>query len=282
MKLNQNVLSPYNNFNKVDATTVICKDANNTIQTAEYLLDYYLRNSLMPTGDNIDSQLRYLDRKIEATRKTVSSWESYRISAVATSEEELRQKLGVLQPNTGLVVNSLESASVTVNNQSYARGDIIFKDINNQQHHIPSYSGGYYYPTALDEQCNDENEPTGSYILSYAYATSAPASLTAESQIPTLRQDPLNTPSEQIQINFTPATESGAYGCREAVSRNNSMQAEVTIFDTMQPIVAWYLTTDSSTGKGERVYFDEEYAIIDDHIQCRNETSFESLWVEVR
>ena len=72
MKLNQNVLSPYNNFNKIDATTVECKDANGTIATAEYLLDYYLRNSSMPGGD-IDLKLHYLDCKIEATRKTISS-----------------------------------------------------------------------------------------------------------------------------------------------------------------------------------------------------------------
>ena len=170
----------------------------------------------------------------------------------------MRQKLGSLQPNTGLVVNSLESASVTVNNQSYARGDIIFKDINNQQHHIASYSGGYYYPAAIKPVENEDDNnaveddtestsssldintvtPTGSYILSYVYATSAPASLEEESPIPTLGESLLTTPSEKIQINFTPASESGAYGCREAVSRNQNMQTEVTIFDEMQPIVA--------------------------------------------
>lgn len=73
MKLNQNVLSPYNNFNKVDATMVACIDAQNTMQTAEFLLDYYLRNSSMPSDDSMDNKLRYLDRKIEATRKTISS-----------------------------------------------------------------------------------------------------------------------------------------------------------------------------------------------------------------
>ena len=238
MKLNQNVLSPYNNFNKIDATTIECKDANGTIATAEYLLDYYLRNSSMPTGDDMDSKLRYLDRKIEATRKTISSWESYRISAVAAGEEELRQKLGTLQPNTGLVINSLESASININNQSYSRGDIIFKDLNNQQHHVPSYSGGYYYPSALEEQLNTDQEPTGSYILSYAYATSTPASLAPENSGPTLTAIPLGSPSEKIQINFTPATVSGSYGCRETISKGDGLSDGIPVIQSMQPVVA--------------------------------------------
>lgn len=277
MKLNQNVLSPYNNFNKVDATTiqVPVSNANDTqLYAAEYLLDYYLRRSRMPDKD-IDSKLHYLDRKIEATRKTISSWESYRISAVATGEEELRQKLGSLQPNTGLVINSLESASVTVNNQSYSRGDIIFKDINNQQHHIPSYSGGYYYPTAI---IPSTGENSGSYILSYAYATSAPTIDSNDS----LSGSPLEAPAQTINITFTPATESGSYGYRGVISMNSSLPEGIELFDDMQPVVAWYLTTDKTSSKGERVYFDEEYTITDGTIQCRNDTSFESLWVEVR
>lgn len=315
MKLNQNILSPYNNFNKIDITSIevafpdklethaqpVTEADQTKLYLAEYLLDYYLRNSSMPAGDNTDNKLRYLDCKIEATRKTVSSWESYRISAVATGEEELRQKLGALQPNTGLVVNSLESASVTVNNQSYARGDIIFKDINNQQHHIPSYSGGYYYPSAIDPVMKENDNSvakdgtetasnaldadtstfTGSYILSYTYATSAPTSLAAENPIPTLSKDTLSTPSEKIQVNFTPVTESGSYGYRGTVSKGNSLQEDMTVISTMQPVVAWYITTDS--GKGERVYFDVEYSINDENeIECTNTTSFTSLWVEVR
>ena len=274
MKLNQNVLSPYNNFNKVDATMVACIDAQNTMQTAEFLLDYYLRNSSMPSDDSMDNKLRYLDRKIEATRKTISSWESYRISAVAAGEEELRQQLGALQPTTGLVINSLESATININNQSYARGDIIFKDINNQQHHIPSYSGGYYYPTTI--------EPTGanssSYILSYTYATSAPATKSSSN----LSSIALNAPAETIMLTFSPATTSGSYGHREAIKTNSGLQEGIEMIEDMQPVVAWYLTTNETSGKGERVYFDEEYTITDDVIQCYNRTSFESLWVEVR
>jgi hypothetical protein len=233
----------------------------------------------MPAGDNTDNKLRYLDCKIEATRKTVSSWESYRISAVATGEDELRQKLGALQPNTGLVVNSLESASVTVNNQSYARGDIIFKDINNQHHHIPSYSGGYYYPTALEEQLNTNQEPTGSYILSYVYATSAPE---ADSEAD-LSDSVLDGPAATIRLPFTPVTESGSYGYRGTVSKGKSLQEDMTVISTMQPVVAWYLTTDNTSGKGERVYFDIEYSITTEgKIECKNTTDFTSLWVEVR
>lgn len=315
MKLNQNILSPYNNFNKIDITSIevafpdklethaqpVTEADQTKLYLAEYLLDYYLRNSSMPAGDNTDNKLRYLDCKIEATRKTVSSWESYRISAVATGEEELRQKLGALQPNTGLVVNSLESASVTVNNQSYARGDIIFKDINNQQHHIPSYSGGYYYPSAIDPVMKENDNSvakdgtetasnaldadtstfTGSYILSYTYATSAPTSLAAESPIPTLSKDTLRTPSEKIQVNFTPVTESGSYGYRGTVSKGKFLQ-DITVISNMQPVVAWYLTTDNTSGHGERIYFDEEYIIDDGKIKCCNNTDFASLYVEVR
>ena len=274
MKLNQNVLSPYNNFNKIDATTVECKDATGTIATAEYLLDYYLRNSSMPTGDDMDSKLRYLDRKIEATRKTISSWESYRISAVAAGEEELRQKLGTLQPNTGLVINSLESASININNQSYSRGDIVFKDINNQQHHVPSYSGGYYYPTALEPT----GENSGSYILSYTYATSAPATQSNAN----LSSISLDAPAETINITFAPVTQPGSYGHHEVVDANSGLQEGLDLITDMQPVVAWYLTLDETSGKGERIYFDEEYTIMDDKIQCYNNTSFESLYVEVR
>lgn len=87
MKLNQNILSPYNNFNKIDITSIevalpdklethaqpVTEADQTKLYLAEYLLDYYLRNSSMPAGDNTDNKLRYLDCKIEATRKTVSS-----------------------------------------------------------------------------------------------------------------------------------------------------------------------------------------------------------------
>ena len=75
MKLNQNVLSPYNNFTKVDASfavTLTGSESDAQIYAAEQLLDYYLRRSQMPTEDYA-AQLQYLDRKIEATRKTISS-----------------------------------------------------------------------------------------------------------------------------------------------------------------------------------------------------------------
>lgn len=276
MKLNQNVLSPYNNFTKVDASfavTLTGSESDAQIYAAEQLLDYYLRRSQMPTEDYA-AQLQYLDRKIEATRKTISSWESYRISAVATGEEDLQHKLGTLQPNTGLVINSLESASIQINNQSYSRGDIIFKDINNQQHHIASYSGGYYYPSSLDAQRDQQNNETGSYILSYTYATSAPSEKQA-----TLTLTKISQPAQNINMTITPATEIGSYGISQSIQTQKSSECEYV--SNIQPIVAWYMITDKNSGKGERVYFDDEYTISDGKITCANNTNCD-LWVEVR
>lgn len=129
-----------------------------------------------------------------------------------------------------MVINSLESATININNQSYARGDIIFKDINNQQHHIPSYSGGYYYPTTI--------EPTGanssSYILSYTYATSAPATKSSSN----LSSIALNAPAETIMLTFSPATTSGSYGHREAIKTNSGLQEGIEMIEDMQPVVA--------------------------------------------
>lgn len=277
MKLNQNILSPHNNFTKVDASSISVtlngSESNAQIYAAEWLLDNYLRCSQMPIGDYAD-QLQYLDRKIEATRKTISSWESYRISAVATGEEDLQQKLGTLQPNTGLVINSLESASIQINNQSYSRGDIVFKDINNQQHHIASYSGGYYYPSSLDAKLDNNNKETGSYILSYAYATSAPSAEQA-----TLAPTKISQPAQSIDITITPATSIGSYGISQSINTQKSI--ECAYIPNMQPVVAWYMITDENIGKGERIYFDDEYTILDNKITCTNKTECD-LWVEVR
>lgn len=277
MKLNQNILSPHNNFTKVDASSISVtlngSESNAQIYAAEWLLDNYLRCSQMPTGDYA-AQLQYLDRKIEATRKTISSWESYRISAVATGEEDLQQKLGTLQPNTGLVINSLESASIQINNQSYSRGDIVFKDINNQQHHIASYSGGYYYPSSLDAQKNEKDEATGSYILSYTYATSAPSLKNSQ-----LTATKLSQPAQNINMAITPATEIGSYGISQSIQTQKSIECEY--ISNIQPVVAWYMITDKNSGKGERVYFDDEYTISNGKITCANNTNCE-LWVEVR
>ena len=40
----------------------------------------------------------------------------------------------------------------------------------------------------------------------------------------------------------------------------------------MQPVVAWYMITDENIGKGERIYFDDEYTILDNKITCTNKT----------
>lgn len=302
MKLNQNVLSPYNNFLKVDASeleikariTVNNTDQESEIQKEEYkvlaekLLDSYLRYSVMPSNSYV-AQLQYLDRKIEATRKTISSWESYRIGAVAENEDELRQKLGTLAPNTGLVVNSLNTAQITVQNKTYSRGDIVFKDINNQEHLIRSYSGGYYYPTSIrnftttmEMQALDDNElhtfvvPNGTYQLEYYYATSIPEA----TSIGVLSEDRLNGPAATIYAPQANADSTGiSYGRSEVLApgEHSSIPLIPCADGFLQPVVSWMLSET-----GERIYFDNEYVIDQDqNIQTTNSTSL-SLKVEVR
>lgn len=99
---------------------------------------------------NIIRALLYLNRKIEATRKTISFWDAYQIRDTIRDRDQALGQLAQLPANSSIVSN-LRDPFVWVNNQGESetvyQGDILIKDYNERLHHIKTSSSGFYVPS---------------------------------------------------------------------------------------------------------------------------------------
>ena len=143
---------------------------------AERYIDLFAKNRIPSafkttsyTLDDYKRDLQFLNRKMEAVRKTLSIWESYKIGEVAFTRDELEYKLGALPPNTGLVVN-FEADNLQIGDKTYSQGDVVFTDYIGNQYILKSFSGGYYYPYKY----NRVEESSNIYEIHYHYTTAQP------------------------------------------------------------------------------------------------------------
>lgn len=95
----------------------------------------------------MQKDLEHLNRKLSAVRKTITAWDTYKITEVVVEKELLAGKIQGLPLNSSLVVNTLEP--VYLNGKTYQLGDIIFKDINGNLHQIKSAPSGFFYPSNI-------------------------------------------------------------------------------------------------------------------------------------
>ena len=120
--------------------------------TLENIIDQFLTLPLPSQGksynsDLIQKDLEHLNRKLSAVRKTITAWDTYKITEVVIEEDLLAGKIQGLPLNSSLVVNTAKP--VYLNGKTYQLGDIVFKDINGNLHQIKSAPSGFFYPSNI-------------------------------------------------------------------------------------------------------------------------------------
>lgn len=254
-----------------------------TTTIAERYIDLFAKNripsALKTTAydwNDFKQDLQFLNRKMEAVRKTLSIWESYKIGEVAFTRDELEYKLGSLPPNTGLVVN-FEADNLQIGEKNYSQGDVVFTDYIGNQYILKSFSGGFYYPYTY----NMVEEAANVYEISYQYTTAQP---TEDNQV--LSEGTiLEYPSKNIQMQLQTAdTTNDRYSSSTIIPAGASLSIDALYKgdQVVYPIVAWF-KIDNNEIKEDRIYFDIEWSFDSstDKIVLTNVASFD-CWCEVR
>lgn len=121
--------------------------------TIETLIDTFLTLPLPSKGAEsynstlMQKDLEHLNRKLSSVRKTITAWDTYKITEVVIEKELLAGKIQGLPLNASLVVNTSEP--VYLSGKTYQLGDIVFKDINGNLHQIKSAPSGFFYPSYI-------------------------------------------------------------------------------------------------------------------------------------
>lgn len=250
---------------------------------AERYIDLFAKNRIPSafkttayTLDDYKRDLQFLNRKMEAVRKTLSIWESYKIGEVAFTRDELEYKLGALPPNTGLVVN-FEADNLQIGDKTYSQGDVIFTDYIGNQYTLKSFSGGYYYPYKY----NRVEENSNIYEIHYHYTTAQPT----EGTQTLVDNVALEQPSKNINMQLEQAEVSNdRYWATEIIEAGQSISLDAIYKDDqlVYPIVAWF-KIDNNQIKEDRIYLDIEwsYNAATQTIVLTNPTVF-NCWCEVR
>ena len=124
---------------------------------------------IFDTKDNSDTlsyYLQYLEAKIDASRKTATFWDAYKITDVVNNIDDFNQKYGVLPNNSGLIIN----APITVDaNHSYNQGDVVYKDFYGNQLRVEAQVGGVFKPDSITSQTNNAGNPTNTFQMTFQY-----------------------------------------------------------------------------------------------------------------
>ena len=142
------------------------------------------------TLDNFDATLNgiiralyYLNRKIEAARKTISFWDAYQIQGTITQVSSALGLLTALPANSSIVSN-LRDPFTWMNDEgeleTVYQGDILIKDYQNKTHLIHTVSSGFYEPAAIAERVADP----ASYLLAFTYSDTPHTDVTTRFPLP--------------------------------------------------------------------------------------------------
>lgn len=85
------------------------------------------------------------EKAVEQINTELNYYDALKITQTVSNSAEFGSKLNSLSYNNALIVNATES--FTIGNDSYKRGDIVYKDNSGTVHTIASSSGAYYVPS---------------------------------------------------------------------------------------------------------------------------------------
>lgn len=254
---------------------------------AERFLDTYA-TSCLPSTQQPDTaynatllkqDLEFLSNKLESVRKTITSWDAYHISQVVTTEEELQTGLSSLMENSSLLVNI--PSSTRIGDRTYAMGDIVYCDLNRNQHIINSLPNGFYYPSSIKTEPNSNN-----ITLQWNYSITTPIdnSGSSENDLPILDRTTLSTPYYKIGANLPYREEQILYGLHNLLEPGADISYEVE--HDILPEIYFYAVGDTESSYGERYYLPSSAIAVQStenskSIIVKNLTNI-PLWVFVR
>lgn len=110
--------------------------------------------------DDIKAALVELNNKLENCTRQISFWDIYNVTQVLLSDSDMNAKIALLNNGESAIVN----ANTIVNgNQTYWRGDILYRQLDGTLLYIPAENKGIYVPTLTYD------ETLHMLRLSYAY-----------------------------------------------------------------------------------------------------------------
>ena len=110
--------------------------------------------------DDIKAALVELNNKLENCTRQISFWDIYNVTQVLLSDSDMNAKIALLNNGESAIVN----ANTIVNgNQTYWRGDILYRQLDGTLLYIPAENKGIYVPTL------SYDETSHMLRLSYAY-----------------------------------------------------------------------------------------------------------------
>lgn len=251
---------------------------------AERFLDTYATSCLPSTQKTgnydatvLKADLEFLSNKLETVRKTITSWDAYHISQVATTEEELQAGLSSLMENSSLLVNI--PTATQINNKTYAMGDIVYCDVNRNQHIINSIPNGFYYPSSI------KTDGSNNVLLQWNYSTATPIDNRKRPDgvnPPTLTADVLQTPYYEVGAAIPYHDEEILYGIKERLEPNAdaTYNLEPTTGEPIFPEIYFYEALDDLCG--ERYYLPSSAVRFEATTVTVTNPTTVPLWVVVR
>ena len=174
-------------------------------------------------------------------------------------------QLAQLPANSSVVSNITEPFPwVDQNNETITvhKGDILFKDANENIIHVKSLSSGYYAPMSITSQTGNNN-----ITINYQYFTDTPLDDAFTGEKPT-QKIPLEAPIKQEESGYD---NTGNLAAGASLVINYKTKNNINV----EPIVKYY------TENGEQVLLDITYSSADGSFTIKN-TSTLPLKYEVK
>lgn len=293
------------NFNPIgiEKDDITTEDGNINIENAIEKINNYTREVLIDqiltlplpskdvtpyTGTLMQKDLEHLNRKLSVVRKTITAWDTYKITEVVIEKELLAGKIQGLPLNSSLVVNTSEP--VYLNGKTYQLGDIVFKDINGNLHQIKSSPSGFFYPSKIGRTINEEKELTNTVQVDYSFFAGSQPTIPAQ----TIERDPdtneinaLTQPSHTITAAFELQEDNNFYNVtgilKSPTPSSPDPSEEIDILtdkkgeNLVLPKVFTYLYEEGIKVALEEIYIDNLVEIATETTETTDETTGETI-----
>lgn len=252
--------------------------------TLEKAIDDYLtlplpsKDATSYTSTLMQKDLEHLNRKLSAVRKTITAWDTYKITEVVAEKNLLAGKIQGLPLNSSLVVNTSEP--VYLNGKTYQLGDIVFKDINGNLHQIKSAPSGFFYPSKIGRTINEKKEFTNTVQVDYSFFAGSQPTLPTQ----TIERDPdtqeinaLTQPSHTITAELNLQEDNSFYNIT-GILQSSPSSNEIEVLknedeELILPKVFVYLYDEINKIALEEIYVDNLVNINEEQITISNPTT---------